>query len=225
MAREWEQARALCCSCLLLCPVQFLHPRPYIMAEEVESATSNALGEFDRWRQCAFRIFVGTPSLERLQEISAKNKQEWFELKSRLTDRAANANTVGALVVGATAAFLTTSPPTHFVEWDGVLTYCFLGAAVGFGLLSILSGFGLLVFLNAMGPEDLERAKDSRFKFAILIMLLTMPLTLLFVAVTCTAVAWDVAVWAGGTLWIKVVATCGSLLFIFIVFVIIAAHY
>ncbi|KAI6040520.1 hypothetical protein EDC04DRAFT_2676826 [Pisolithus marmoratus] len=208
-----------------LLPVQFLHPQPYIMAEEVKSTTSNALGEFDRWRQCAFRIFVGTPSLEHLQEISAKNKQEWFELKSRLTDRAANANTVGALVVGATAAFLTTSPPTHFAEWGGALTYFFLGAAGGFALLAVLSGFGLLVFLNAMGPEDLERAKDNRFKFAILIMLLTMPLTLLLVAAACTVVAWDVAVWAGGTFWIKVLATCGSLLFFFIVFVIIAAHY
>ncbi|KAI6040514.1 hypothetical protein EDC04DRAFT_2894046 [Pisolithus marmoratus] len=56
----------------------------------------------------------------------------------------------------ATAAFLTTSPPTHFAEWGGAFTYFFLGAAGGFALLAVLSGFGLLVFLNAMGPEDLE---------------------------------------------------------------------
>ncbi|KAI6026879.1 hypothetical protein PISMIDRAFT_648546 [Pisolithus microcarpus 441] len=164
-----------------------------------------------------FLTLLGEPSLESVIETAEKDKQEWTELKRRLTERTANINVISSLAVAACATFLTTAPPTNIAEWTHVFPYICIGGAIGCSLLAVVTGLGLLIFLNS--------AQASTFKRVLLLTLLMMPLTFLSSASVCAGVAWIGAAWFGNILGVQLAMSIGCSVFFFTLFVVIAVIY
>lgn len=189
---------------------------------EAQKANINII---DRVRQCIFLTLLGEPSLESVIETAEKDKQEWTELKRRLTERTANINVISSLAVAACATFLTTVPPTNIAEWTHVFPYIYIGGAIGCSLLAVVTGLGLLIFLNVMSPQHLKSAQASTFKRVLLLTLLMMPLTSLSSASVCAGVAWIGAAWFGNILGVQLAMSIGCSVFFFTLFVVIAVIY
>ncbi|KAI6131897.1 hypothetical protein EDD17DRAFT_1575816 [Pisolithus thermaeus] len=179
----------------------------------------------ERIRECIFLTFLGTRSLEDLIKATENDKTELTELKQRLTDRTANINVIGTLVVSGCAAFLTTSPPTNFANWLHLFPYVCIGTAIGCAMLSVVTGLGLLIVLNVLDPKLLKKVQRNILKKVLFLMLLMMPLTFLGAAAICVFVAWIGAAWYGVIFGIKLAMTMGCLLFFFTLFMAVAVIY
>ncbi|KAI6097820.1 hypothetical protein EDD16DRAFT_1598188 [Pisolithus croceorrhizus] len=178
-------------------------------------------GVTERLRASLCLVFLGAPSLEKLQDMAEKDKAVWAEIKQVLTDRTNNINVVAALVVASSASYVTTTASTpHISQWNPEFPYfCVLG---GFGcaMLAIVSGFAQVIFLSMMGPRDIEMAQKSRLKRICLFTLLILPLAFLLVAASSLGLAFTAALWLGDVLWIKALMTTGYAVFLFTLIVI-----
>ncbi|KAI6043151.1 hypothetical protein EDC04DRAFT_2653506 [Pisolithus marmoratus] len=185
-----EEVRAFL-SLHLLLPHVVADLCPYTMVEEHRN-TLSFIGH--RLRAVFCLIILGTPSRERLLQISYREK-EWSEFKSRLTDRATSVSVVGGLGVAAAAAFMTTTSPTDFVKWNRPLPYFCVGMTLWSSMLAVVAGFNLQIFLSVVRPEFIETAQESVFKYYSLVVLPMMPLFFLYLAGLFSLNAWVGSVW------------------------------
>lgn len=185
------------------------------------------LGIVRRFHQCILFMLLSKPSVhEFLTTLERQEGTEWSDLKSRLADRASNIGIVGGLAVTATAAFLTTSPPTTFAEWHHDIPYFFTAATAGFAMLAVMSGFGLAMYLDVLCPDLATELRKSKLKRMAAVLLLMMPNIFLFSAAACVVTAWLTAMWFGSTFWMKLVMTIGcGIAFPMTIFVIITLIY
>ncbi|KAI6097809.1 hypothetical protein F5141DRAFT_450278 [Pisolithus sp. B1] len=119
------------------------------------SDQSNAPSVMPWLCQCVLLVFLGAPSLDRLIEIlEQEDDSPLSKLKRRLIDRTQIISVVSSLVVGVTAAFLSTPPPTDFAAWNHEIPYFCIACSSGSAMLAVTSGLGQAMYLNAVRPES-----------------------------------------------------------------------
>ncbi|KAI6149901.1 hypothetical protein BKA82DRAFT_997773 [Pisolithus tinctorius] len=165
-------------------------------------------------------ILFGTPSLEGLLRIILANDNRWETQRQLMVDRTTNINTISALILPTTAAFLTTSGPTDITNWSHTLPYVCLLTGSAFTTLSLVSGLGVLAFLNTLQARTVREMLQNKRKFFGRITLLMMPFLCLFMSGLVLVIGSVSAVWFGNSTWAKTVVTTAFALFIFMIFMI-----
>lgn len=191
-----------------------------------ESDHSNALSVVSRLRQCALLVLLGTPSVDRLLEILEQDDDSPLsKFKRRLVDRTQFLSVISSLVVGATAAFLSTPPPTDFAAWNHEIPYFCIACSSGSAMVAVTSSLGQAMYLNAVRPESVRELRENKTKLLAVATLLMMPIIFLCVSTVFTLSAWLGAVWLGSRTWMKLLMTIGCLVSPLTLFVMFAALY